>query len=174
MQGRPAAILPCWRYAAFLWLCCSRSAQVHMSPQHPSSYITTHEVVKFSRDIGFAVNVLSIMPLTTRISLDAQRTIEGAFNDLKDAISTTDFAQLKDTTLDDVQQSMHKIEEYLSARGWVRNLRRLLPLITGLGHYSKTIEVLCNGTPFLPWIWAPIKLILKVLLSLFFFFFGCF
>ncbi|KAI8722914.1 NACHT domain-containing protein [Fusarium sp. LHS14.1] len=41
-------------------------------------------------------------------------------------------------------------------------MRRLEPLFTGLGYYSKTIEVLCNGTPYMPWIWAPIKLILKI------------
>lgn len=105
------------------------------------------------------------MSLKKRISLDAQKIIEGAFNDLKGALSSTDFVQLKETTLDDVQQAMYKVEESLSARGVVRNLRRLLPLITGLGHYAKTIEVLCNGTPFLPWIWAPIKLILKVISS---------
>lgn len=102
------------------------------------------------------------MPLKTRISLEAQRTIGTAFQGLKDAISNTDYTQLKDTTLEDVRLSIHKIEDYLGARGWVRNLKRLMPLITGLGHYAKTIEVLCNGTPFLPWIWAPIKLILKV------------
>lgn len=104
------------------------------------------------------------MSLKKRISLEAQQIISSAFNDLKDALSTTDFVQLKDTTLDDVQEAMYKIEESLNARGIVRNMRRLLPLITGLGHYAKTIEVLCNGTPFLAWIWAPIKLILKVFL----------
>ncbi|KAH6663538.1 hypothetical protein B0J14DRAFT_683261 [Halenospora varia] len=41
-------------------------------------------------------------------------------------------------------------------------MRRLMPLFSGLEHYSKAIEVLCNGTPYLPWLWAPIKLILKV------------
>jgi hypothetical protein len=102
------------------------------------------------------------MPLKTRISFEAQRTIETAFQGLKSAISHTDYTQLKDTTLGDVRLSIHKIEEYLSARGWVTNLKRLMPLITGLGHYATTIEVLCNGTPFLPWVWAPINLILKV------------
>lgn len=41
-------------------------------------------------------------------------------------------------------------------------MQRLVPLFTGLGYYAKSIEVVCNGTPYLPWIWAPIKLILKV------------
>jgi hypothetical protein len=41
-------------------------------------------------------------------------------------------------------------------------MRRLTPLLNGLEHYAKVIDVLCNGTPFLPWIWAPLTLILRV------------
>ncbi|WYZ42137.1 hypothetical protein EsH8_V_001032 [Colletotrichum jinshuiense] len=29
-------------------------------------------------------------------------------------------------------------------------------------HYSKSMDVLCNGTPFLPWVWSPITLILRI------------
>jgi hypothetical protein len=35
-------------------------------------------------------------------------------------------------------------------------------LLRGMEHYSKVVEVLCNGTPYLSWIWAPIKLMLMV------------
>jgi hypothetical protein len=35
-------------------------------------------------------------------------------------------------------------------------------LLNGLEHYSRVVEILCNGTPFLAWIWAPITLILRV------------
>lgn len=41
-------------------------------------------------------------------------------------------------------------------------MRRLRPLFTALEHYSQVIGTLCNGTPYLPWIWAPISLILRV------------
>ncbi|KAI5465360.1 hypothetical protein BGZ63DRAFT_479030 [Mariannaea sp. PMI_226] len=102
------------------------------------------------------------MPLTARVSLDAQRIIREAFEDLERCVSTSDRVSLKDTTLDDVREAAHMVENELAARQSLRNLRRLEPLFTGLAHYSKTIEVLCNGTPYLPWIWAPIKLILKI------------
>ncbi|KAI1501805.1 hypothetical protein F5X99DRAFT_381098 [Biscogniauxia marginata] len=102
------------------------------------------------------------MALTTRISLVARSVIQDAFKDLEQTISVGDRAYLNNTTLDDVRQAAHNIEDVLAARQSLRNMRRLMPLFTGLEYYSKSIEVLCNGTPFLPWIWAPIKLILKV------------
>lgn len=40
-------------------------------------------------------------------------------------------------------------------------MRRLDRLFGDLQHYAKVIEVLYNGTPYIPWLWAPIKLILQ-------------
>ncbi|KAK4163802.1 hypothetical protein QBC43DRAFT_212370 [Cladorrhinum sp. PSN259] len=104
------------------------------------------------------------MPLRGRtpISPAAQSTIKRAFKDLEQYISITDHKNLQDTTLEDVRQAAHSIEDQLAARQSLRNMRRLLPLFDGLSYYSKTIEVLCNGTPYMAWIWAPIKVILKV------------
>jgi len=102
------------------------------------------------------------MPLSTRISLAAQRTIREAFHDLERTVSEKDRAGFASTTLDNVIRAAHEIEDQLAARQLLRNMRRLTPLFTGLGYYAKSIEVACNGTPYLPWIWAPIKLILKV------------
>ncbi|KAK2028567.1 hypothetical protein LX32DRAFT_394337 [Colletotrichum zoysiae] len=41
-------------------------------------------------------------------------------------------------------------------------MRRLMPLLDGMEHYAKVMDILCNGTPFLSWVWAPITLILRV------------
>ena len=102
------------------------------------------------------------MPLAARVSLPAQRVVREAFEDLERTVSAGDRVKLKDTALDDVRQAAHHIEDQLAARQLLRNMRRLMPLFDGLEHYSKSIEVLCNGTPYLPWVWAPIKLILTV------------
>ncbi|KAK3989052.1 hypothetical protein QBC44DRAFT_242404 [Cladorrhinum sp. PSN332] len=104
------------------------------------------------------------MPLGNRppVSLAAQRTIKDAFNNLQKSLSTTDRRSLQDTTLEEVRQAAKQIENQLAARQSLRNMRRLLPFFDGLSHYSKSIEVLCNGTPYMCWIWAPIKVILKV------------
>jgi len=105
------------------------------------------------------------MPLSARVSPAAQRVIREAFHDLERTVAEKDRAGFSATTLDDVIKAAHCIEDELAARQLLRNMRRLTPLFTGLQCYAKSIEVVCNGTPYLAWVWAPIKLILKVCLS---------
>lgn len=102
------------------------------------------------------------MPLAARSSLEARRIIREAFESLEKVISPTEAKDFSITTLQNVQDAALEIERILAARKELRNMRRLSPLFEGLKCYAGTIEVLCNGTPYLPWIWAPIKLILKV------------
>lgn len=102
------------------------------------------------------------MPLLARVSPAARRTIGEAFEELKRTISDKDQAGFADTTLDKVIQACHDIEDQLAKRQLLRNMRRLVPLFHGLQYYSRSIEVACNGTPYMPWIWAPIAVILKV------------
>jgi hypothetical protein len=92
----------------------------------------------------------------------AKQTIREAFEDFERVVSPVDSRDFADATLESVQKAALDIEGQLGMRSSLRNMRRLMPLFSGLQHYSSVIEVLCNGTPYLPWIWAPIKLILKV------------
>ncbi|WAO82927.1 NACHT domain-containing protein [Fusarium falciforme] len=91
-----------------------------------------------------------------------RETIKRAFKDLERAICPADSRDFTSTTIGDVRRASIEIERQLAARQSLRNMRRLEALFLGLEHYSKVIEVLCNGTDYLPWIWAPIKLILKI------------
>jgi len=92
----------------------------------------------------------------------ARQTVERAFKDLERTIAPAESRDFSSTTLDDVRKAAIEVERQLAARQSLRNTRRLDPLFKGLEHYAKIIEVLANGTDYLPWIWAPIKLILKV------------
>ena len=81
-------------------------------------------------------------------------------------INPEDAHKFSDTTLQDVHNASIDIEEALAKRKCLRNLRRLNPFLASLDHYSKSIEVICNGTPYLPWIWVcPAKTLLKALLT---------
>ncbi|KAH7236496.1 hypothetical protein BKA59DRAFT_460034 [Fusarium tricinctum] len=102
------------------------------------------------------------MPLAPAINLEARHTIEKVFKDLESTVSASDRINLQDITLDDVRKTAHMVEDELAARQSLRNMKRLEPLFMGLEYYSKIIEVLCIGTPYMPWIWAPIKLVLKI------------
>lgn len=104
------------------------------------------------------------MPLRHRdpATAKAQRTVQTAFYELEKCVSPADSTGFESATLDDVRKTALDIENQLAARQSLRNMRRLEPLFTGLNYYSKAIETLCNGTPYLPWLWAPISVILKV------------
>lgn len=88
--------------------------------------------------------------------------IEKAFNDLANTIIPQDSCDFQHTSLEDVRKAALDIERELAARQSLRNMRRLMPLFSGLEHYAATMGVVCNGTPFLPWVWAPITLILRI------------
>jgi hypothetical protein len=86
-----------------------------------------------------------------------------AFESLEQTITPADSRIIRSTsTLQQVRGAALEIETQLAARQALRNMRRLTPLLDGLEHYAKVVDILCNGTPFLSWIWAPITLILRI------------
>ncbi|KAI0129640.1 hypothetical protein BJ170DRAFT_700831 [Xylariales sp. AK1849] len=96
------------------------------------------------------------------VSALARHTIKAAFEDLGRTITPADSRDFPVATLQHVRNAALDIETQLAARQSLRNMRRLMPLFQGLEHYAKVVDVLCNGTPYLAWIWAPITLILRV------------
>jgi hypothetical protein len=95
-------------------------------------------------------------------SAQARLTLQDAFDRFARSVSQDDYRTFQNTELQDVRDEALKIERQLRARRTQRNMARLEPFLLGLEHYSKVIEVLCNGTPYLSWIWAPVKLMLSV------------
>ncbi|KAF2994830.1 hypothetical protein E8E13_002953 [Curvularia kusanoi] len=93
-------------------------------------------------------------------SAQARVVLQSAFDRFHIVVSQNDRHVFTDTTLQDVRKEALQIEQGLRRRGTQQNMLRLEPFLKGLERYSKAMEVLCNGTPFLPWIWAPVKLLL--------------
>ena len=77
-----------------------------------------------------------------------------AFNKLRDSISADDARSFEKTTLNDVWAAAREIEREQGERQSLRNLRRIEPFLKAIDKYSKVIEVLCNGTPYLPFVWV--------------------
>ena len=86
----------------------------------------------------------------------AAATFNEAFEQLKQSVSLTDAKDFQSTTLADVWNAARAIECVQRERASLRNLRRIGPFLEAIGKYSGVIEVLCQGTPFLPWIWVGI------------------
>lgn len=55
---------------------------------------------------------------------------------------------------DGVKDAIRQIEQQLAAEQKLRNFDRLVPFLDAIETYSKALEVACNGTPYLPWIWV--------------------
>jgi dsDNA-specific endonuclease/ATPase MutS2 len=80
--------------------------------------------------------------------------IAEAFEKLKNSISEEDKHQFASTELEDVWSAARQIESNQRKRLSAQNLRRIEPLLRGIEKYKKVIEVLCNGTPYMPYIWV--------------------
>ena len=95
-------------------------------------------------------------------SPQARQTLQQAFDRFAATVTPDDHRLFHNTQLKDVRDEALSIERRLRARRMQKNMARLDPFLRGLEHYSKVVEVLCNGTPYLSWIWAPVKLMLMV------------
>lgn len=81
---------------------------------------------------------------------------------LKQSVNPIDAVTFQSTTLEDVWKAALAIQQRQRESKSMMNMRRVEPFLKALEKYSKSIEILCNGTPYLPWIWAPIKLLLEL------------
>ena len=81
-----------------------------------------------------------------------------AFERLKEVVNKDDARSFNSTTMEDVWTTTREIESYLESRRSLRGFRRIQPFLAGLEQYSKVVEVVCNGTPYLPYIWASLSL----------------
>lgn len=86
-----------------------------------------------------------------------------AIESLKLTLSPSDAAAFEATTIEDVWKAAEGIQEAQRKSKSLRAMRRIEPFLNALQGYSGVIEVVCNGTPYVPWVWAPIKLMLQVL-----------
>jgi hypothetical protein len=82
--------------------------------------------------------------------------IASAFEKLKRSISDEDAHNFASTELKDVWSAVCDIDSKQRKRLSAQNIRRIEPLLRGIEKYAKVVEVLCNGTPFLPYIWVRI------------------
>lgn len=85
-----------------------------------------------------------------------------AFERLRDIVAKDDVRSFNSTRMEDVWTTARDIERHLESRRSLRGFHRIQPFLAGIEQYSKVVEVFCQGTPYLPYIWAPIKLLLQI------------
>lgn len=87
----------------------------------------------------------------------ATNTIEAAFKRLEQTVSHDDARDFHNTELKHVRQAALDIEKSQRERKSLRNMRRIEPLLTGIQQYAGPLETLCQGTPYLPFVWVSSK-----------------
>ena len=80
--------------------------------------------------------------------------IEQAFTKFEVLVGVNDARLFISTTLEDVREAARIIERDQSQRRCLRNMRRIEPLFEALQLLSGAIETLCQGTPYLCFIWV--------------------
>ena len=88
-----------------------------------------------------------------------------AFERLKELMSKDDVRAMASTTMDDVWSAAKEIERQLELRRSLRGLRRIQPFLAGIEQYSKIVEVVCNGTPYLPYLWVSFRCLYRMQLT---------
>ena len=86
--------------------------------------------------------------------MQSVQTIKGAFERFESTIHTSDIRLFRSTTLQDVREAARIIERDQAERKCMRNLRRVRPLLEGLGKFAGALDALCQGTPYLSYIWV--------------------
>ena len=85
----------------------------------------------------------------------ALQMIEKACDRFRGVISTEDAKLIEATSsIDDVKLAIRQVDQQLAARQRLRNMERLTPFVDAVERYSKAIDVVANGTQYLPWIWV--------------------
>ena len=77
-----------------------------------------------------------------------------AYTRFETTVSRDDAREFQHTQLKDVWVAVRHAEAQMNARRSLRGLRRIEPFLKGLEQYSSVLGVLCNGTPYLPWLWV--------------------
>lgn len=79
---------------------------------------------------------------------------QAAFTRLEATVTKEHARTFQNTDLKDIWTAVNEIEAHMSQRQSLRGLKRIEPFLKGIEQYAKVVEVLCNGTPYLPWLWV--------------------
>ena len=77
-----------------------------------------------------------------------------AFNKLQDSLTIEDMRIFASTTMVDVWKAVQDVECQLEERRTLRGFHRIRTLLAGIEKYSGVVEILCQGTLYLPFIWV--------------------
>ncbi|RFU29393.1 hypothetical protein B7463_g6916, partial [Scytalidium lignicola] len=99
---------------------------------------------------GSKINLI-VLPMEDPVEIPS--AFQEAYEKFIRSVRPVDAARFENLTIEDIRETALTIEASQAKRRSLRNLRRIEPLLEALGKYGKTIDVLCNQTPYLAFVW---------------------
>lgn len=90
----------------------------------------------------------------------AQQQLERACQRFRDQLTPKENDEIRATSWEDVQHAIIDIERQLAARQCLRNLERLSPYLKAVEGYGSVVEIFCNSSTFVPYVWVSSLLLL--------------
>lgn len=84
----------------------------------------------------------------------AQQLLERACQRFRDELTPQEDYEIQTTSWQDVQHTIVDIERQLAAQQCLRNLDRLSPYLNAVEGYGTVVEVFCNSSTFVPYVWV--------------------
>lgn len=84
----------------------------------------------------------------------AQRQLELSSERFRSELDAEDDKLIRATSLNDVRATIAQTETQLASRQGLRNFDRLSPYINAAERYGKVLEVFCNSSPMVSYIWV--------------------
>lgn len=84
----------------------------------------------------------------------AQRQLELSSERFRSELDAEDDRLIRATSLNDVRATIAQTETQLASRQGLRNFDRLSPYINAAERYGKVLEVFCNSSPMVSYIWV--------------------
>lgn len=84
----------------------------------------------------------------------AQRQLELSSERFRSELDAVDDRLIRATSLNDVRAAIAQTETQLASRQGLRNFDRLSPYINAAERYGKVVEVFCNSSPMVSYIWV--------------------
>ncbi|KAH7355340.1 hypothetical protein BKA65DRAFT_395437 [Rhexocercosporidium sp. MPI-PUGE-AT-0058] len=93
---------------------------------------------------------------------DARTIIVEAYRRFNSHVADEDACSFRSTALSDVWTTVRSIDTAKRKRQCGQNMRRLESLLRGLEVYLKVIDISPGEEAFMPYLWAPVKLMLEI------------
>jgi hypothetical protein len=74
--------------------------------------------------------------------------------DFKSGLKKRDQENFRLTTLEDLEQTMADIQAEQHGKRRLQNLNRLKPFLEGLNQYGNVVDIFCNSSQLLPFVWV--------------------